>query len=114
MIISDEEATANVTKLPVKFKTPAPPELSLVLDDHTKCRHWEFSGAQYIVDEALAEVTCSLCNEKLNPMWVLNQIAKRESRMLQAHERYVDEMKRLKERSRTKCDSCGKMTRISR
>lgn len=47
-------------------------------------------------------------------MFVLEQLMKRESRWMQTHERYVDEMARLNKRSKTKCLNCGEMTPISK
>jgi ribosomal protein S27E len=65
------------------------------------------------VNEKEAEVTCRACGTKLNPIWVLQQLCHEESRWHSLHARYQDEMKRLKERSSTKCQHCQKMTRIS-
>lgn len=110
----------NVTKLPVRFKEPAPPERTL-LHPHelravnvNRCGHNEFEGAAFIVDEKLDQVTCSKCGERLNPMWVLKQLTNRDSRFHEAHRRYHEEQQRLAERARTKCQHCGEMTRISR
>jgi len=36
-----------------------------------KCKHTKF-----IVDESLNEVECGICGEKLNPIWVISQMAK--------------------------------------
>ena len=113
MIIDDGES--KVTKIPVNFKK-TDQEQSL-LDPYdlphsvrkSKCFHKKF-----VVDESLAEVECADCGEKLNPMWVLRELCKKESIWRRAARRYSDEMKRLKERSRTKCYSCGAMTPISK
>lgn len=103
----------KVTTLPVKFKTPVPADLTLVQKTN-KCLHHPMFGVSFIVDESLAEVSCSACGEKLNPMWVLSTLAKEDQRMKRNREIYQDEMKRLKERKRTKCRNCGAMTPISR
>lgn len=105
----------NVTKLPVRFKTRAP-------NDRTVVAGWEVHNGggcphlnvTYIVDDALAEVECGNCGAKLNPMWVLTRIASEDRHMAETQERYHDEMRRLEQRSRTKCTHCGRMTRISR
>lgn len=103
----------NVKRLPVRFKHPMPDDRSLVrpyeVGKHTKCSH-----AHFIVDDAKAEVECGACGERLNPVWVLAQLCSADSRFHQARARYVDETKRLNERTRTKCDHCGQMTSISR
>ena len=111
MDISDD----NVSKLPVRFKSPLPADRTLVLPyevQRASCDH--MFGVQYIIDIAQAEVECSKCHAKLNPMWVLKQLAIQDSRYYEAQQRYKEEMARLSERSRTKCDNCGKLTRISR
>ncbi|SDV49254.1 hypothetical protein SAMN05216551_107187 [Chitinasiproducens palmae] len=104
----DLSETASVTPLPVKPKARA--EDGPYLDRAPfKCAHVH----GFTVDESLEQVTCRTCGERLNPMWVLSQLCNSETRWRQSREQYQDEMKRLKERSRTKCEHCGKMTRIS-
>jgi hypothetical protein len=76
----------------------------------TGCTHY---NAAYIVDETLAEVECGKCGAKLNPIWVLARLATEDRRYLDAQRRYQEEMARLSERERTKCEHCGHMTRIS-
>lgn len=118
--MNDDEPTpgADVERLPVKFKTPVPVERVAVrpfeVQRHDACIHSPLIGASYIVDEKLAEVECGKCGAKLNPMWVLAQIAGQDRRLHEAAARYQDEQKRLAERSRTKCQHCHQMTRISR
>ena len=73
------------------------------------CKHRLFK-----FDLALNEVECRDCHEKLSPMWVLSELAKQESIWMSSKQSYQDEMKRLSDRSRTRCDHCGKMTQISR
>jgi Zn finger protein HypA/HybF involved in hydrogenase expression len=118
----------EVAKLPVKFKAPPTGERTLEIvgpyGGGERCNHdFYFAGAPggsvmkrvtYLVDEAAAEVECSNCKGKLNPMWVLARLAHHETQYHEASRRYQDEMKRLSERSRTRCDKCGSMTRISR
>jgi hypothetical protein len=103
----------KVTPLPVRFKGPLPDERTLLAPyevGKTKCSHFPVRA---IVDASLAEVTCGDCGEKLNPMWVLAQLANRDRNFAEAHARYHEQMKRLSERTSTKCRHCGKMTRIS-
>lgn len=47
-------------------------------------------------------------------MWVLTRLATEDRRMHENLDRYNEEMRRLNERVRTKCQHCGAMTRISR
>lgn len=105
----------NITKLPVRFKSPLPNDRTLLQPFEVpkvgRCSHL---FAQYIVDPSAAEVECGKCHEKLNPMWVLAQLANSDRRMAEHRERYAAESKRLSERTSTKCQHCKKMTRISR
>lgn len=108
--MSDDD---NVTKLPVKYKKAAPEDRTLVrpweVQRHGQCLH-----GVYVVDQTKLEVECAKCGEKLNPMWVLVDLCNKDATMHEAQKRYAEEMKRLDERSKTKCHHCGKMTRISR
>jgi len=104
----NDDIKPTVVDLGVKFKKPLPEDLTLVIGYPT-CFHGPF-----IVDSDNAEVTCAKCKEKLNPMLVLHRLAVKETQYHATAERYQEEMKRINERSRTKCQHCGKMTRISR
>jgi hypothetical protein len=116
------EEGGKVTAIPVKFKDPPSgegPTLKLVKYGDG-CNHmWAFRGSQklgasYIIREGETEVECGLCGTRLNPMFVLSRLAGEETRWHQARANYQNEMKRLKDRSRTKCEHCDRMTRISR
>jgi len=99
----------NVTILPVKPRSDLGKERVFQSVPTRKCWHRRF-----IVDEQLDEVTCADCREKLNPMWVLRELCNKEHRYHELHARYDEELKRLAERSRTKCGHCGAMTKISK
>lgn len=109
----DEELPDGVKRLPIRFKSPLPPERTLLfpyeVEKPERCSHENF-----IVDNKKAEVECGQCHEKLNPMWVLTVLTDRDHRYHESHSRYQEEMKRLEDRVRTKCQHCDKMTRISR
>lgn len=113
--MSGDDLGDNVTKLGVRFKEPTPPGRTLLrpheVARHERCSHYP---GHFIVDESLAEVTCADCKEKLNPIWVLGQLTGRDRQFADAHKTYHEQMKRLSERERTKCEKCGYMTRISR
>lgn len=109
--MADDE---KITRLPVKFREPLPIDRTL-LQPHevpkaNQCGHL---FAQYLVDPSEAQVECGRCGEKLNPMWVLHQLAIRDRRMAEAQKASKAAQERLEERTRTKCNHCGKMTRIS-
>jgi hypothetical protein len=118
----DAGLRANVTPIPVKFKEPPSndePTLKVVSWDR-KCNHRyvvqdsRMVHASYQIREGETEVECSLCHTRLDPMFVLRILANEETQWHRARQRYIDEMKRLSERSRTKCWHCGQMTEISR
>jgi hypothetical protein len=123
--MTDED---NIKRLPVRFKKPVGEEgraLQLV-DRFGECNHRSFfrssgdgslSGqllkVTYVIREGETEVECGNCHTKLDPIWVLRNLAVEESTWARARERYQDEMKRLRDRSYTRCEHCGKMTKIS-
>ena len=114
----------KITKLPVKYKSPPSddgPMLKIVdRYDRNACNHnWQFINgrqvnAQYLIREGEMEVECSLCETKLDPMFVLRRLAHEETQWDRSRKTYHEEMARLKDRQKTKCEHCSKMTRISR
>jgi len=99
----------NVTHLPIKPKLDSGRVLDVVPQwRNGKCRHTRF-----LVDPALTQVTCRDCGEKIDPMFALLQLADKETRYHELHDRYHDELNRLAVRQKTKCQFCGQMTRIS-
>jgi hypothetical protein len=113
---------SNVTPIPIKFKEKPggdEPMLKLMAWDK-KCNHrfqtidGRMVRAAYQIREGETEVECTLCKTRLDPMFVLRLLATEETTWLRSRDRYIEEMKRLSERSRTKCQHCGRMTEISR
>lgn len=98
---------ASVHTLPVKPRDNST-ERVLTRVWGAKCFHRRF-----LIDDKLQQVECGDCGEKLNPMFALEQLCRNEDRYHELHARYHDELRRLAERSRTKCEHCGQMTRIS-
>lgn len=74
----------------------------------------ECSHSKIIINESLSTVTCQLCDEKLNAVWILQQYAKAESRL----KRRLAELRKLsalaEAKNRCKCRHCGSMTIIQR
>lgn len=103
------DSPENVVVLKTPFKSPVPDERFLVIDTK-QCTH---HNGPFLIDDSLSEVTCGRCTAKLNPMFVLRQLAQQESRWHQHFSRYQGEMQRLNARNKTKCQHCHKMTRIS-
>lgn len=112
----------KITKLPIGYKSQDPdqPMLKVVHGGVGKCDHkWTWKDGHmrnvtYLIGEGETEVECSACGTRLDPMFVLRRLAHEETKWHERRQRYNDEMKRLDERSRTKCEHCNKMTRISR
>lgn len=114
----------KITRLSVSFK-PKPgddePFLKVVsYRDDKKCNHkdvWEggkYREVNYSIREGETEVECNNCGTRLDPMFVLILLANRENGYRNTQHRYAEEMNRLANRSRTTCQHCGKMTKISR
>lgn len=118
------EEDDKVRRLNVRFKVPpsADGPMLKVVDgwDRSTCNHRNyFEGShprsvQYLIRDGETEVECGQCGTKLDPMFVLRRLAVEETQWHNTRQRYQKEMKRLDERSRTKCQHCEKITRISR
>ena len=76
--------------------------------DMERCHHW-----QLIIDTALNEVECDDCGARLNPVEALMRFARQESRLFQRQAEILPLLERLEKKSRTKCQHCGKMTRVN-
>jgi len=76
--------------------------------DRRRCEHKEI-----IFDELMEEVLCAICGNRLNPVAMLARIyaEKRSFRLNLENIRNI--AKSMKERRKTKCEFCHKMTRIS-
>ena len=110
--MSDDD---NVVTLGVRYRGPLdadnPPVLEVVRVGENPCL-FQHKGP-YLVDEKLAEVECGTCHARLNPMHVLAELARQETRYHEYRRTYLEQVERLRKRSRTKCEHCDKMTRIS-
>lgn len=101
----------NVLELPVKPRPCAEEGAMLQPVPYEQCRHWK---GPFEVDRDAEKCKCLACGEEVSPMFVLEQLMKLESQWMRTRAAYQDEMKRLAERSSTKCRHCGQMTRISK
>jgi hypothetical protein len=105
-----DEEKGELLYLPVKRKDgDVKRVLTVAYPSYGECQHKRFT-----IDEKLSQVECRDCGVVLNPMYALLQLAREENRYHELHARYQSELKRLAERSRTKCEHCNKMTRITR
>lgn len=107
------EDDTDVVKLPVRFRKPAVEDRVLVVPFEVpgpaQCDHLM---ATYIVNQREAEVECGRCRTRLNPMWVLGQLATADRRMAETRNAAAAADAARRERQRCKCQHCGKMTRI--
>ncbi len=101
----------NLLTLSVKPREPVDENSFLQPVEITTCRHY---FGPFEVDVDGAKCKCKACGGEVSPIFVLEQLMRDESRWNRTRTAYLDEMKRLGERSRTKCEHCEKMTRISR
>lgn len=99
---------ADIIPLPVKFRDDDIERVLTVVSQYGGCRHERFT-----IDKRLAQVECRDCKAVLDPMFALTKLAEKETRYHELHARYQDEMARLAQRTKTKCEHCGSMTRIS-
>lgn len=106
---------ADVLKFPKGYKAPPDGNLMLVEKGRNtpgaECRH-HFTSFE--VDTDNHQCKCLKCGERVSPFIVLQELMRLESQWMRTREAYIEESKRLKERSRTKCQHCGEMTRISK
>jgi hypothetical protein len=104
-------ALAEVVPLPV-VRRPSPEDGPMLqsVPLGSRCIHF---NTQFEVDRDAAKCRCLGCGLEVSPMFVLEALMRKESRWMQTRAAYQDEMRRLAERERTKCQHCGKITRIS-
>lgn len=108
----DDVDGVKVVRHTADFKAPPTGERMLVEVPQTgACQHnWNVS---FEVDVKAGKCKCLGCGGEVSPIFVLEELMKKESQWNRSRTAYIDEMKRLAERSSTKCHACGKMTRIS-
>jgi hypothetical protein len=108
MEIEIPDATAEVLAFPIK---PRDNNIERVL---TEVHSYQCAHRRFTIVAKLAQVTCSDCKERMDPMYALIQLVRQETSYHELHARYQDEMQRLAERSKTKCQHCGQITKISK
>lgn len=75
----------------------------------------QYTGCQHInvlIDEDLAYIECSECGEKIDPLRYLVGLAKEERSIEYKITSLRKQETKIKDRLRTKCNHCGKMTQI--
>jgi DNA-directed RNA polymerase subunit RPC12/RpoP len=99
----------NIVQFTGKHKEPLGGRMLVPVSIET-CRHMLTS---YEVDVDAGKCKCLQCGAEVSPIFVLEQLMHKESQWMRTREAYIGEMQRLSERSKTKCQHCGKLTRIS-
>lgn len=74
----------------------------------------ECSHGNFTIDEATDTVECGACKAKLSPMWVLKQLANKNSQLYWWWVDMEKKAEKTKNKMRCKCEHCKQMTRISR
>lgn len=99
----------KISPIGIKFKNPTDAKMFTVVPSYDGCLEHA-----YVIDQRAGTIECSQCKKSFDPMWALADLARKESRWMETHDRYKEEMKRLAEREKTTCQHCKQMTRISR
>lgn len=109
-MIVDQPDPSEIVEFTGKRREPVEGNPFLVPVPYSACRH-QFTT--FVVDVDGGKCTCKACGGEVTPMFVLEKLMQQESRWMRTRAAYQDEMKRLSERSRTKCRKCGAMTPVS-
>lgn len=102
--------SAEVLEFPMSNRKPVDTGAIIKIVDkkhYGVCQH-----ENYLYDEEKADVECAECHEKLNPMWVLQQLSRHESALHRRHLELRTEIETIKPKLSQKCEHCGKMTKI--
>ncbi len=113
---SDNEEEADIVKLFPGEPTKRAYETTIISNNRRynpqSCAH----KGPFIVDRKLGSVECGDCGALLNPIYVLEMLASKETywNMRQRDlSKYLAEInKEIEERTRTRCTHCGNMTAI--
>ncbi len=100
----------------VEFKRTKQPPTDSPIFKETKtyrhsleCRHGEFT-----INESNDTIQCGVCKEILSPMWVLKQLANKNSQLYWRWKEMQEKVEKTKNKLRCKCTHCGNMTQIQR
>lgn len=66
----------------------------------------------FLINSDLNVVECEACDEKLNPIYVLEMMSSHETRWHEFAKEYAEAKKDLSKRTRTRCQHCAQMTKI--
>ena len=72
-----------------------------------KCKHRNIE-----IDQSLYYVKCIDCGETIDPVYFLHSLALEENILKWKITELQEELKKLENKKRCKCEHCGKMTRM--
>lgn len=99
----------KIRQLPV---VPRSRDVAIELVYHDPKQPCSHTRCSYRIRDGEAEVECGGCGTRLDPMFVLKQLAMEDSLWRQRREAAAQIAKEREQRVRTKCQHCGQMTRI--
>jgi len=103
LIKNDENGETVETAISIKSKKGS--------TEYGACKH-----NSILVDEDLWRIECAKCGKSLDPIQYLVNLAGRERmaeyRLSKLQERYEKVLGILEDKTRTKCEHCGKLTNI--
>lgn len=95
----------KITRLPVRPKDSS--SVLTLAQPYSGCQHLRAT-----VDEKLAELTCSDCGAKMNPIVYLAKLAKQETSWGWQGREVAKARAELAERKKCRCTKCGEWTEI--
>lgn len=101
--------TDKIKKLPVVHRRRDQAIELVHYDPKQPCQH---KLVTYRIREGETEVECGGCGTRLDPMFVLRQMAIQDSIWRQRQETSAKIAREVEQRRRTTCQHCGKMTKI--
>jgi len=93
-------------------------DIRMILDENVislkgrRCKSGLIDHSPILVDPSLQFVECGSCKEKLDPIYVLAHMARRESMWRMRLAKIREQTEDIENRNRCKCKHCGKMTDI--
>ncbi|EGR3042398.1 hypothetical protein ACOJUY_004334 [Vibrio alginolyticus] len=100
---------SNIIKL--NFDLDQEPK-QVFIENKSEPRHDECQHLRLSIDQSTNTVWCKDCNEKLDPMWVLNRIAEKHNQFYWNYSELYKKSKKAAEMNRCKCQHCNRMTKI--
>lgn len=97
----------NIVRLPVRKRERSNASIKIIEPQYGECQH-----KRVIVSRKLAELRCQDCNERLNPIEYIHNVANGFANWDYEIERITKARADLDERSKCYCEHCGKLTKI--